>query len=89
MKTKEELNALKAEVEALREKLAGLTDEELKQVFGGTEDRYSGKCPFCKGELYWNGHLLRKKRDFFTCPKCGKLTHFWEGDRWVHGWIKD
>ena len=35
MKTKEELNALKEEVESLNKKLAELTDEELKQVSGG------------------------------------------------------
>ena len=35
MKTKEELNALKEEVEALNKKLAELTDEELAQVCGG------------------------------------------------------
>ena len=35
MKTKEELNALKEEVEALNRKLHELTDEELEQVAGG------------------------------------------------------
>ena len=35
MKTKEELNALKEEVEALNKKLHELTDEELAQVTGG------------------------------------------------------
>ena len=35
MKTKEELNALKAEVEALNKKLANLNDEELTQIVGG------------------------------------------------------
>ena len=35
MKTKEELNALKEEVEAIKKKLAELTDEELAQVAGG------------------------------------------------------
>ena len=34
-KTAEELNALKEEVETLNKKLAGLTEEELKQVAGG------------------------------------------------------
>ena len=34
-KTKEELNALKEEVEALDKKLRELTEEELKQVTGG------------------------------------------------------
>ena len=38
MKTKEELNALKSEVEALNKKLAELTEEELAQVVGGTEN---------------------------------------------------
>ena len=35
MKTKEELNALKEEVEAMSKKLHALTDEELEQVTGG------------------------------------------------------
>ena len=35
MKTKEELNALKEEVEAVSRKLHELTEEELAQVSGG------------------------------------------------------
>ena len=35
MKTKEELTALKEEVETLNNKLAELSDEELAQVIGG------------------------------------------------------
>ena len=35
MKSKEELNALKEEVESLNKKLAELTDEELAEVSGG------------------------------------------------------
>ena len=35
MKTQEELNALKEEVEAVNEKLAELTSEEIAQVSGG------------------------------------------------------
>ena len=35
MKTKEELNTLKEEVETLNKKLAELTEEELAQVSGG------------------------------------------------------
>ena len=35
MKTKEELNALKEEIETVNKKLAELTDEELAQVSGG------------------------------------------------------
>ena len=36
MKTKEELNALKEEIEMLNKKLAELTEEELKTVTGGS-----------------------------------------------------
>ena len=35
MKSKEELNALKEEVETVSKKLSELTEEELKQVVGG------------------------------------------------------
>ncbi len=35
MKTKEELNALRNEVESVNKKLAELTEEELEQVIGG------------------------------------------------------
>ena len=39
MKTKEELNALKEEVETLNKKLAELTEDELKLVTGGIDLR--------------------------------------------------
>ena len=39
MKTKEELNALKEEVETLNQKLAELSVEELAQVCGGDHVR--------------------------------------------------
>ena len=38
MKTKEELNALKEEVETVNEKLSELTPEELEQVNGGAKE---------------------------------------------------
>ena len=41
MKNKEELTALKEEVETLSKKLAELTEEELAQVTGGA---YQGAC---------------------------------------------
>ena len=48
MKTEEELNALKEEVEALSKKLAGLTEEELAQISGGFIPPYPpcGENPF-------------------------------------------
>ena len=45
MKTKEELNALKEEVETLNEKLAELTEEELAQVSGGAAPDGNWKQP--------------------------------------------
>lgn len=43
MKTKEELNALAAEVETLNKKLAALTEAELSQVLGGEDNSLSPK----------------------------------------------
>ena len=43
MKSKEELNALKEEVETLNKKLAELSEEELAQVSGGLVPGISGK----------------------------------------------
>ena len=46
MKTKEELNEIKEEVEALNRKLKELTDEELAQVAGGVFIRgYNSRLP--------------------------------------------
>ena len=42
MKTKEELNTLKEDVETLNKKLAELTEEELTQVSGGCEKGEEG-----------------------------------------------
>lgn len=59
MKTKEELNVRKNEVETLNRKLAGLSDEEVKIVTGGTgsdlpakdlpEIEYNGMFNGCTG----------------------------------------
>ena len=45
MKTKEELNALKEEVEPLNKKLADLNEDELAQVAGGLDADY---------DIVWN-----------------------------------
>ena len=62
MKTKEELNAIKKEVEALNKKLRELTDDELNNVSSGacyssgvalTEDVFGSdlsKCLFFEGQ---------------------------------------
>ena len=59
MKSKEELNALKEEVETLNKKLAELTDEELAQVSGGG---------FLPVENDGNDAI------YFQCPLCGRAV---------------
>ena len=54
MKTKEELTALRAEVEELSRKLAELTDDELKEVVGGGST---------SSESILLGHDMPKKND--------------------------
>ena len=48
MKTKEELNALKEEVETVNKKLHELTDEELAQVTGGAGHEYISRLEIDK-----------------------------------------
>lgn len=48
MKTKEELDALKDEIEALTKKLAELTEEEMVQLSGGQEKDDMIYCPTCR-----------------------------------------
>ena len=77
-KTKEELNALKEEVETMSGKLSELTKEELEQVAGGGEP---GPCcyitqmecqtQFCFHDETRYGHYLNQ---FFDCPSCGNHT---------------
>ncbi len=74
MKTKEELNALKKEVETVSKKLAELNDDELEQVTGGA---YEGGdiCFLCGGELVFifdtSGGVSQYK-----CTGCGKTLFY-------------
>ena len=85
MKTKEELNAIKEEVEAMNKKLAELTEEELKQVSGGlgpslmkmkklycVECGYV-ECTFPEGTTLEGGYNEK-------CPQCGAINSFAIGD---------
>lgn len=48
-KTKEELNAIRAEYEDVKTKLAELTDDELEGVTGGSDSYFE---PIISGETY-------------------------------------
>ena len=75
MKTKEELNALKEEVETLNKKLAELTEDELKAVVGGHSTpteilpcRNSDTCTI-DDPTKCDRHLDNNPFSFSFCPK--------------------
>ena len=78
MKTKEELNVLKKEVETVNTKFDKLTDEDLVQVSGGdrheeTTDMhcYNPNCPNPDG-LTWVGDYMNGIK--YECIYCKELT---------------
>ena len=75
MKTKEELNTIKEEVEALNNKLAELTEDELKQVVGGLQNTGSGYlyCPYCKSWQPASAGLIIRSLPTYVCSTCGGL----------------
>ena len=87
MKTKEELNALKEEVETLNKKLAELTEEELAQVAGGGEGKKAPlnmtTCPFCGGGITYNGTAPQGDTLYFNCGKCGDMIYLIRTSYWA------
>ncbi len=85
MKTQEEPNLLKEEVEALNKKLHELTKEELKQVSGGLgtssgrkKKYYCGECEYVKC-TFTERTMLELFQDE-ECPQCGAMNSFKVGD---------
>ena len=83
MKTAEELKAIKAEMEALNEKLTGLTDEELSQVAGGgsrrTDDPEQEECHKCFNFALW--YVEEKSTTLEAGVKetlLGKINYVWD-----------
>lgn len=72
MKTKEELNSLKEEIEALNKKLAELTEEELVQVTGGESCGMLAKCPYCGGDLEL--HPWFSEPGVYRCVSCRRTV---------------
>ena len=77
MKTKEELNAIKEEVETLNKKLAELTEEELAQVSGGGSEmmiyqEYCKKCGyvFIEEKIPEGTLIPAGDSDDKFCPHC-------------------
>lgn len=75
MKTAEELNALREEVETLNKKLAELTEDELKAVVGGHSTpmeilpcNISDTCTI-DDPTKCDNHVDNNPFAFFPCPK--------------------
>ena len=78
MKTKEELNALKEEVETLNKKLHELTDEELEQVTGGTG--HDPVDPERKTCMWGYGGYSRYNPVNDDAPQiCGNCLYYYQG----------
>ena len=83
MKTKEELNALKEEVETQNRKLHELTEEELEQVSGGSDEPLGSS-----GVLYDRPHRHEAVNPDDGCPfgTCGSCNDYrfglcyWDGN---------
>ncbi len=73
MKSKEELNALKEEVETLNKKLAELTEEELAQVTGGANEYDENVLKISGGEIsaYGGGRWIDQGAPDHDIPVCG------------------
>ena len=73
MKTTEELNALKEEVESLNKKLAELTEEEVEQVSGGYYVQVcsgSSSCAVYHHCAYTgNGEMKQRMQRFCVHPE--------------------
>ena len=72
MKTNEELNALKNEVEVLNQQLSALTEEELEQVTGGNieqEIKNLAKQHFQEAESESREELAEQKDIMKSCKK--------------------
>ena len=78
MKTREELNALKKEAEALNGKLRELTDEELAQVVGGGTIQDVSSNTVKEHGSQMTGRLVNRYTLFADVPKQEKEIHIYE-----------
>ena len=76
MKTKEELNALKEEVETLNKKLAELTDEELAQVTGGNDTACLCSCHHLGSYVNWHSGSKFGDGEAGSTSSCKECTHW-------------
>lgn len=70
MKTKDELNALRNEVDALNKKLAELNEDELKEITGGADVRPEHQYYKWKGIYYTKLYSDCPGQNDCGCMKC-------------------
>ena len=81
MKTQEELNALKAEVKALKKKLAEPSEEQFEQVNGGITEPYKCEvCPNCGSDYIDEVPCPTATAGFYL--HCMFCNHDWEPTHW-------
>ena len=78
MKTREELNALKEEVEAVSRKLRELTDEELAQIVGGGTIQDVSSNTVKEHGSQMTGRLVNRYTLFADVPKEEKEFQIYE-----------
>lgn len=88
MKTFEELNMIRTEIESMRSRLQELTDEELEQVTGGIGLPIDSNNPICPNDgtrIEYTGRYSGRASDIFQCPKCGQgYEHIFYLDQWIY-----
>ena len=70
MKTKEELTALKEEVETVNEKLHELSDDELAEVSGGGTGHWFSECHHDGFATLISGFDKSDRFDEVSCHEC-------------------
>ena len=76
MKSKEELNAIKTEVEMLNKKLTELTDDELEQVSGGNTGTNYYECHHPGSYVNWHTGSTSGNGAGASDTSCGTCTHW-------------
>ena len=76
MKSKEELNALKEEIETLNKKLHELTEEELAQVSGGNTGTCYYECNHPGSYVNWHTGSKYGDGEAGSTSACKECTHW-------------
>lgn len=74
MKTKEELNAIREEIEKLNNKLAELSNDELNEIFGGDVKTDHNQCEYRVDKSCVLSKVQRNMPKCDFCPLRGTIV---------------